>query len=80
MFAERHVKLFRSGRNQAVCIPCEFELDAQEAIMRQEEGGRLVIEPMPKQGLLATLAGLPSLADDFPDIDGDLPELNDVEL
>ena len=36
MFAERHVRLFRNGRNQAVRIPREFELDAQDAIMRRE--------------------------------------------
>ncbi len=57
MFAERHVRLFRNGRNQAVRIPREFELDAQDAIMRREDG-RLVIEPVRKQGLLATLAAL----------------------
>lgn len=41
---ERHVKLFRNGRNQAVRIPREFELPGDEAIMRKE-GDRLVIEP-----------------------------------
>jgi len=44
--AERHVKLFRNGRNQAVRIPREFELPGDEAIMRRE-GRRLVIEPAP---------------------------------
>lgn len=62
MFAERHVRLFRNGRNQAVRIPREFELDASEVIMRQE-GGRLVLEPVRSAGLLATLAALPTLAD-----------------
>ena len=47
MFAERHVRLFRNGRNQAVRIPREFELDAQDAIMRREDGC-LVIEPVRK--------------------------------
>jgi len=79
MFPERHVRLFRNGRNQAVRIPREFELDTQEAIIRQEEG-RLVIEPVRKKGLLATLATLQTLDEDFPDLDAGLPELDAVEL
>lgn len=46
MGAERHVKLFRNGRNQAVRIPREFELPGEDAIMRKE-GDRLVIELPP---------------------------------
>lgn len=45
MGAERQVKLFRNGRNQAVRIPREFELPGEDAIMRKE-GERLVIEPV----------------------------------
>ena len=44
MGSERHVKLFRNGRNQAVRIPREFELPGEDAVMRKE-GDRLVIEP-----------------------------------
>lgn len=33
---ERGVRLFRNGRNQAVRIPREFELEGDEAIMRRE--------------------------------------------
>ncbi len=55
--AERRVKLFKNGRNQAVRIPREFELPGDEAIMRKE-GGRLVIEPAPPQSLLGLLATL----------------------
>lgn len=79
MFQERHVRLFRNGRNQAVRIPREFELDAQEAIMRREDD-RLVIEPVRKRGLLATLATLPVLEEDFPDVDAGLLAPDDVEL
>ena len=45
---QRHVRLFRNGRNQAVRIPVEFELPGDEAIMHRD-GDRLVIEPMRKQ-------------------------------
>lgn len=80
MISERHVRLFRNGRNQAVRIPREFELDADEAIMRLEKG-RLVIEPLPRQGLLATLATLPRLDQEvFGDWDAGLPPLDDVTL
>src|SRR5262249_15377038 len=51
---KRKVKLFRKIRNQAVCIPVGFELPGYEAIM-QRDGDRLVIEPVCKRGLIATL-------------------------
>ncbi len=62
---ERSVKLFRNGRNQAVRIPREFELPGADAIMRKE-GERLIIEPAPPQSLLAVLARLRPIAEDFP--------------
>jgi antitoxin VapB len=46
MSPERHVKVFKNGRNQAARIPREFEFSGEEAIMRKE-GGRLIIEPAP---------------------------------
>ena len=68
---ERHVKLFKNGRNQAVRIPREFELPGEDAIMRKD-GQRLILEPAPPQSLLAVLSGLPTLEEEFPRID-DLP-------
>jgi antitoxin VapB len=79
MYGERHVRLFRNGRNQAVRIPREFELDAREAIMRREDD-RLVIEPIRKMGLLATLATLSVLAEDFPDVDEGLLSPDAIEI
>jgi antitoxin VapB len=78
MFAERHVRLFRNGRNQAVRIPREFELDAQEVFMRREDD-RLVIEPVRMKSLLATLAAVPVHEEDFPDVDFGLLELDDLD-
>jgi antitoxin VapB len=63
--AERRVKLFRNGRNQAVRIPREFELPGNDATIRRE-GRRLIIEPAPPKSLLAVLASLPTLREDFP--------------
>lgn len=79
MLQERHVRLFRNGRNQAVRIPREFELDASEAIMRREDD-RLVIEPVRRRSLLQALRGLSPLPEEFPDVDRGLPPLDDIEL
>jgi antitoxin VapB len=67
MSPERHVKLFKNGRNQAVRIPREFEFRVEDAIMRKE-GDRLIIEPAPAKSLLAVLATLAPLDEDFPAI------------
>ena len=77
MNSERHVKLFKNGRNQAVRIPREFELPGDEAIMRKE-GDRLIIEPTQPKSLLAVLARLEPLDEVFPAIP-DLP-VDPVEL
>lgn len=45
---ERHVSLFRNGRSQAIRIPCDFELEGTEAIIRKE-GDKLMIEPVRKK-------------------------------
>ena len=68
MVAVRQVRLFRNGRNQAVRIPREFELPGEDAIMRKE-GDRLVIEPAPPRSLLAVLATLEPIDEEFPAID-----------
>ena len=77
MNRQRHVKIFKNGRNQAVRIPREFELPGEDAIMRKE-GERLVIEPAPPQLLLALLATLSPLDEDFPPIN-ELP-LESIDL
>jgi virulence-associated protein VagC len=49
---DRHVKLFKNGRNQAVRIPREFELPGDDAIMRKD-GNKLIIEAVPPRSLIA---------------------------
>jgi antitoxin VapB len=75
---ERYVRLFRNGRNQALRIPREFELEGDEAIVRKE-GDRLTVEPVRKGRLLALLKTLEPLEETFPDVDEDLASLADVE-
>ncbi|MGI9170680.1 MAG: antitoxin [Caulobacteraceae bacterium] len=67
MTSERYVKLFKNGRSQAVRIPRAFELPGVDAIMHKE-GDRIVIEPTPPKSLLALLATLEPLDEDFPPI------------
>lgn len=76
---ERHVRLFRNGRNQALRIPREFELEGDEAIIHKE-GDRLIVEPVRKGRLLALLSILEPIEDAFPDVDKSLPPLDDIEL
>jgi len=54
-----------------VRIPREFELPGEDAVIHKE-GRRLIIEPAPPQSLLAVLASLPTLDEEFPPIE-DLP-------
>ena len=77
MDSEKHVRLFRNGRDQAVRIPRELELPGQDAIMRKE-GDRLIIEPARPKSLLAVLVALEPLDEDFPPI-AEL-DLDPVEL
>ena len=74
----RSVRLFRNGRNQALRIPREYELPGDEAIIHKE-GTKLIIEPVTKPSLLAILANLKPLDEDFPEIEDQLAQ-DDVDL
>lgn len=71
------MKLFKNGRNQAVRIPREFELPGEDAVVRKE-GDRLIIEPAPPKSLLAVLATLKKLDEDFPAISDSPPDRVDL--
>lgn len=73
MCRERHVKLFKSGRSQAVRILREFELQGEDATMRKE-GSRIIIEPAPTQSLVGLLSELTRIADDFGPINDTAPD------
>lgn len=73
MLAERRVKLFKNGRNQAIRIPRGFELPGKEAILRKD-GERLILEPAPPKSLLALLDTLEPIDEDFPSITDQPPE------
>ena len=84
--APRPVRLFRNGANQAVRIPKEFELPGKDALIHRE-GNKLIIEPVtPKlvkgsaAALLAILATMEPIDEDFPDVDEGLLPLDDIGL
>ncbi len=79
MDSSRIVRLFRNRRNQALRIPRDYELDADQAIIRKD-GERLIIEPVKRPGLLAVLASLEPIDDSFPDVDADLLALDDPSV
>ena len=67
MTAERQVRLFRNGRNQALRIPRDLELPGRAATLRKE-GPRLIVEPVAAPSLLAVLAKLRPLDEELPPI------------
>jgi antitoxin VapB len=73
MDALRRVRIFKNGRNQAIRIPRELELDAAEATIRKE-GNRLVIEPVARPSLLDLVATWRPLEVRFPDFPDAPPE------
>ena len=64
--SERHASLFRNGRNQAVRIPREFEMEGTEVLIRKE-GDRLILTPIRKNRLLDLLSSWEPLGEDFPE-------------
>jgi antitoxin VapB len=76
---ERHIRLFKNGRNQVIRIPREFELPGDEAVIHKE-GNRLIIEPTKKKSLLKLLEGWEPLDEEFPNVDEGLLPLDDVAL
>ena len=87
---ERRAKIFRNGRSRAVLIPAEFDLNAEEVILRQLANGEITISPMSAneknrafQQMLQRFAAEEALGteDEFPHIDeGDMLPLDETHL
>jgi antitoxin VapB len=75
---ERHASLFRNGRNQAVRIPREFELQGDEVLIRKD-GDRLILTPIRKNRLVDLLASWEPLEEGLPEVD-DLPPVRRIDL
>jgi antitoxin VapB len=68
---ERRAAFFRNGRNQAVRIPRELEMDGSEVLIRKE-GDTLTLTPIRKHTLRDLLASWAPLEDALPEVE-DLP-------
>ena len=68
---ERHAALFRNGRNQAVRIPRELEMEGSEVLIRKE-GNTLILTPIRTHTLRDLLASWAPLEDALPEVE-DLP-------
>jgi antitoxin VapB len=68
---ERHASLFRNGRNQAVRIPRELEMDGTEVLIRKE-GDSLILTPIRKHKLRDLLASWTPIEEALPEVE-DLP-------
>lgn len=78
MESQRHVRLFRNGRSQAVRIPRDFELEGSEAIIRKE-GDRLILEPVTgKNRLIEVLKTLCPIPDPLPTVEDPPPPAEQV--
>ena len=75
----RKVRLFRNGRNQALRIPRDMELEGGEALVHRE-GDRLIVQPVRRGKLVSLLAKLQPIEETFPDVDDGLPAPDDVTL
>ncbi len=73
---ERHASLFRNGRNQAVRIPREFEMEGTEVTVRKE-GDRLILTPVRKNRLAELLASWEPLDDGLPEFEDTPPQTRD---
>lgn len=73
MTAERRVKIFKNGCNQAVRISREFELSGEDAVMSKARK-RLVKDPAAPQSVLPLLKTLQPIKEDFAPIADPAPK------
>lgn len=73
---ERHAALFRNGRNQAVRIPRDLELEGSEVMIRKE-GDSLILTPIRKHKLKDLMASWTPLEDALPEVEDPPPQPRD---
>ncbi len=79
MSTSQTVRLTHNGPHQVLNIPQEFELSSDEVVVRKV-GESLIIEPVKRPSLLAILATLTEVEDEFPDVDQGLIPLDDINI
>ncbi len=73
---DRHAALFRNGRNQAVRIPREFEMEGSEVLIRKD-GDSLVLTPVRRNKLRDLLASWEPLDAVLPEVEDPPPQPRD---
>lgn len=77
----KHAKVFRNGRNRAIRIPVEFDFPGDDVTITKEDDGRIVIEPVMREGdFFDWLETLEPLDGEFPDLDEKLGPPEEVTL
>lgn len=79
MTLQKNIQLIQDGSSQILQIPQEFWLASKEVTL-SKEGDRLIIKPVEKRSLLEVIATLTGIEEDFPDVDSDLPPLDDINI
>jgi antitoxin VapB len=74
---ERHASLFRNGRNQAVRIPREFEMEGSEVLIRKD-GDSLILTPIRRNRLRDLLASWRPLDEALPEVEELPPQDRDA--
>ncbi len=74
---ERHASLFRNGRNQAVRIPREFEMEGSEVLIRKD-GDSLILTPIRRNRLRDLLASWTPLDEALPEVEELPPQDRDA--
>jgi antitoxin VapB len=69
----RHIRIFKTGRNQAIHMPRALELPVNEVTIRRE-GNRFSIEPVERHSLLELIAAWQPLDVDFAEVSDEKPE------
>ena len=67
----RTAKIFRNGKNQAVRLPKEFEMNVRKVLIHRQ-GDKLILSPKPDTWQ-DYFASAQTLSDDFPDDISELP-------
>ena len=79
METERRIRLLQNESKQIIHIPKDFELPGDEAIIGKRNGV-LFIKPFKRPSLIALLATLGDVEDEFSDFDEGLLSPDDVDL
>ena len=74
---ERHAALFRNGRNQAVRIPRELEMEGSEVLIRKE-GDSLILTPIRRHRLRDLLRSWDPIEDTLPEVEDPPPQSRDA--